>query len=374
MSIYILTHPLRGNYGGMLQAYALVCACNLVSPSAKILLYPTRQQASGIARRIRSLVDWCKQVILLIFPMDLSSSHAAKIAMADEFKKSISPHIEYCPDSSLEKLQNSNCRFVVGSDQVWRASYARGIVDSGFFFLNFLNRSLREKSISYSASFGSSEWEGNFEETLECKKLLKDFKAVSVREYSGVKLCKDVFQVDAVQMPDPTLLHPAEFYSNLITSSKTWLPEKKFLAAYILDGNDETERFLSEVSDSIDLYLQHLMPRSTAKKRRDRFPVSVPQWLRLIRDCECFITDSFHGCVFAILFNKPFVCLGNLKRGNARFEGLLSTFDLQERLLTSLYTGETIRLLNKTIACESLLMKLRKEKDRGMQYLSDGLS
>ena len=52
-----------------------------------------------------------------------------------------------------------------------------------------------------------------------------------------------------------------------------------------------------------------------------------------IKNAELVITDSFHACVFSILFNKPFVCLGNKSRGNARFESLLGMFGLRNRVV-----------------------------------------
>ena len=51
-------------------------------------------------------------------------------------------------------------------------------------------------------------------------------------------------------------------------------------------------------------------------------------------DAEMVITDSFHGCVFAILFNKPFWVIVNEDRGRERFDSLLKMFDLQDRIIT----------------------------------------
>ena len=59
----------------------------------------------------------------------------------------------------------------------------------------------------------------------------------------------------------------------------------------------------------------------------------VEEWLRGFYDAEFVVTDSFHACVFSILFNKPFIVIGNEGRGIARFESLLKTFGLEERLV-----------------------------------------
>ena len=47
------------------------------------------------------------------------------------------------------------------------------------------------------------------------------------------------------------------------------------------------------------------------------------------------ITDSFHACVFSILFNKPFWVVENKKRGIARIKNLLETFSLGNRILSA---------------------------------------
>ena len=263
--------------------------------------------------------------------------------------------------------------YIVGSDQVWRAGYARQIASVFFFFLSFASLEQRRRSITYAASFGSDEWEGAPEETEECGRLLREFKAVSVRELSGVKICKDVFGVDAVQMPDPTLLLQQSDYGKIIDSEKTWLPDGKYVAAYVLDESMEKTKLLQGSAIGMEMQLQHLLPHADAKKRRDRFPISVPQWLRLIRDCECFITDSFHGCVFAIIYNKPFVCLGNEGRGNARFDTLLGTFALEDRLITNATPEKVLQVLHTPIDWKRVNAIHDSERERGVNFLKENL-
>lgn len=61
---------------------------------------------------------------------------------------------------------------------------------------------------------------------------------------------------------------------------------------------------------------------------------SVEKWLRAFMDARFVITDSFHACVFSILFHKPFIVMGNEYRGNTRFDSLLNMFGLTDRLVT----------------------------------------
>ncbi len=363
----IISHPYMGNYGGFLQAVALNLSCSSCGVLSRIVDYeipetlgPNTRFMVQIKARIGDIL-YCLGLIRSYIPHSIVARFAK---LHKKFFKTL-----YVRKQIINEAHN----FVVGSDQVWRGEYARGLQSLPFFFLNFANNEQRKRSISYAASFGSDEWEGTPEETEVCGRLLREFKAVSVREHSGVKICKEVFGVFAVQMPDPTLLlHPID-YGKIIEMEKTWLPHGKYIATYVLDETRDKTSLLQKSAERLSLQLQHLMPHATAKKRRDRFPISLSQWLRLIRDCEYFITDSFHGCVFAIIFNKPFVCLGNEGRGNARFDTLLGTFGLEDRLISDATPEKVMQVLHTPIDWERVNAIHAAERERGINFLKENL-
>lgn len=264
--------------------------------------------------------------------------------------------------------------FIVGSDQVWRGIYARNIESLPFFFLDFATPEQRQRSIAYAASFGSDEWEGTPEETAECARLLKEFKAVSVREHSGIRICQEVFGVEAVQMPDPTLLLEPADYSWVIRHWWTRRLPAPFMAVYLLDETEEKKQLTQDVAAAAQLYPQQLTAHGDAAKAMDRIPLSVPQWLRCMRDCECVLTDSFHGCVFAIIFNKPFVCLGNESRGTARFDSLLGTFGLQERILSNPSPEQVAACMRQPIDWERVNSIRHAEQQRALDFLRKNLA
>lgn len=370
-TMYIISHPLKGNYGGMLQAYALKLTTGQIFRKACFINLDV-----NITRNNTSFIQKFKNCIKRVLHI-IKLRSSFMLVFQEIISKFIKQQgdIVSCSNSQLKrKFYNLSQSWIVGSDQVWRASYVRPYGGIGIFFLNFLNRDLRAQSITYAASFGADEWEGTPEETEECCRLLREFKAVSVREHSGVRICKEIFGVNAIQMPDPTLLLNSSDYKKIIESEKTWLPDGKYVAAYVLDETDSKGALLQESAERLGLQLQHLMPHATAKKRRDRFPISVPQWLRLIRDCEYFITDSFHGCVFAIIYNKPFVCFGNEGRGNARFDTLLGTFGLEDRMLTNATPEKLLQVLNAPIDWERVNAIHDSERERGINFLKENLT
>ena len=369
MSIVILTHPFFGNYGGMLQAYAMqkALACvDLDSSVCRYYDYPTLPFLKEVARRLLSGI---REALACFIPRFARK----KVSQIHFYRNGAQFLKRYMKSLSYEESCRSGRAWVVGSDQVWRAEYVTHWGGLPFFFLADVPADVRSKSIAYAASFGTEKWSGTEEDAKVCAPLLSEFRAVAVREHSGINICRDQLGVAAVQMPDPTMLLSTEDYNELIAKEKTWKPNSEYIAAYILDRTAAKDSLLAECSGMEQAEVQHLLPQATAKKRRDRYPVSVAQWLRLIRDSKYFVTDSFHGCVFAIIFNKPFVCLGNESRGSARFDSLLRAFGLQGRLAINSTAKQVQQILATPIDWEKVNHIRRAEQQRAVVFLKENL-
>ena len=191
--------------------------------------------------------------------------------------------------------------------------------------------------IAYAASFGKDSNFISQEKLPICKDLLKLFDAISVREKSAEAICKKVFNVEAKWILDPTMLLSREDYCTLFHKSQT-LPSKGKLIYYVLDSNETILKHIEQIAQNLGLK-SHNCYVSKYKGNSIQYDLYLPpveQWLKAFEDAEYVITDSFHACVFSILFNKPFVCIGNKSRGNARFDSLLGLFGLEFRLVEGL--------------------------------------
>ena len=102
--------------------------------------------------------------------------------------------------------------------------------------------------------------------------------------------------------------------------------------------------------------------------------MSVEKWLCCFKKADFVFTDSFHGCVFSIIFNKQFIAFGNEERGMSRFVSLLRTFDLNDRLVYSIedYKKNKSTLLS-AVDYEKVNNTLNKEKLKSLDYLSKTL-
>lgn len=322
MKIAILTQPICNNYGGILQNYALQTLLERRGHTVTTLNYPVVVgYGSGSLRHILSI---CKRTIhkLMGHPevvwIDLATESRKQVELAHLQKAFLDKHLhlhEIKAPLTWNQLEGLNFdAFVVGSDQVWRPRYNTGHLSN--LFLDFAEGK-DVKRIAYAASLGTDVWEYDASQTVQCAALARQFDAISVREASGVTLCKNYLGVDATHVLDPTLMLDADDYLSLCSGNEH--PQGDYIAVYTLDYTKQKMALLKEVSRQLGCPL-HLIGRFTKKG----YP-SIESWLEGIAHAKYVITDSFHGTVFSTIFQKQFVTLGNAARGNSRFASLFAT-------------------------------------------------
>lgn len=373
MKIGILTQPLHNNYGGLLQNFALQTVLNELGHE----VYTINISRKGYHLTFMKMASIAKRSFLRILGHDIvirawPTEQESEI-ISQNTRQFVKRNIK-TTKSITQKLNQRLIKeyefdaYIVGSDQVWRPCYSP---QQPTYFLDFLKNNSNVKKLAYAASFGVSEWEFNKKQTVYYGELLKLFDAVSVREDSGVELCKRYFDVDATHLLDPTMLLNKEEYISLVEKmniSKS--PGNLFI--YILDKNEDKSAIVNSVADQFKLDPFSVMPKRSFSEpgRKDIndcvFP-PVEEWIRGFIDAEFVITDSFHGTVFSILFNKPFIAIANKRRGLARFESLLKLFQLEDRLVfpTDNFNIDNLNEINweKTNAI------LVREKKRSMEFI-----
>lgn len=336
MKIGILTLPLHTNYGGILQAYALQTVLERMGHEVCVIQRPWRKQIVLLKYPLQILKRCISRYILgrnsSLFAETIWNKNQAIIER--NTRKFITNHIHTHQIRRISDIKENDFEaIVVGSDQIWRPMYYRlhykYIKDA---FLSF-SAKWRLKRIAYAPSFGTDEWEYNDTETQVCSNLLQKFDAVSVREQSGVELCeKYLGRKDVKWVLDPTMLLNREDYERLI-SKDTKAPGD--LMCYVLDANDEINNLIAKIAQENDMNVFQAASDvdNVSLPIEKRIQPPVESWLSGFRDAKLVITDSFHACVFSILFRKPFVVIGNKNRGYSRFESLLKLFGLEERLI-----------------------------------------
>ncbi len=279
---------------------------------------------------------------------------------------------EVYDSENLKKLNNEFDIFVVGSDQVWRTIWLKE--KSLHYFFDFVNDD--KKKIAYAASFGVDYWEGDEKLTEEIKPLIKRFDYISVREESGIDICKNTFGIDnAVCVLDPTLMISREDYQPILDDwqDKSHL-KRKYIAHMLLDDTAELKKESQNIADYLKADINYIKGKSFKILGKDiTFYNKVSQWLTYLKDAELVITDSFHCTVFSLIFHKKFVVVANPKRGIARLETLLSKVGLEDRFFTDIKDVMKSGILDKEIDYNEVDKKLETHRKYSMDFLKKAL-
>lgn len=332
MKIGILTLPLHNNYGGLLQCYAMQAILKRIGHDAIVLCRVGNK--SSLYIRAKGFLYGILKERKKGYPYDMSK--IVGVHTRNFVEKYISPRSPLL--FSTEDLAKETVGidvFLVGSDQVWRPMYSPCIEN---FFLDFAqDRNVRR--VAYAASFGVDDWEFTEEQTVFCARFARMFDAISVREDSAVNLCNKYLGVGAIHLLDPTMLLERKDYEALVIAED----EKQSLGnlfCYVLDEDKEKQSLIQQMADYTGLIPFNCMPMrkmwgvERCGQISDYIYPSPTRWLRSFMDAKMVFTDSFHGCVFSIIFNKPFWVIGNSVRGMARFNSLLKMFGLEDRIVT----------------------------------------
>jgi len=367
MKIGILTVPFNNNYGGFLQAYALKTVLEKMGHN---VLFINRQRNPSKSLKFLGYRLLVKLHLIKDFIGDKKREISAN---TDVFKKKYLSPISPAYYSSKELkdcLKYGLDLLIVGSDQVWRYKYSLDSIDD--FYFGFISGDNPIPRISYAASFGTDIIDYPNNKIRIIKPLLTRFRAISVREESGIDLLTKFFGVPASKVQavlDPTLLLNVFDYLTLFQDINNEAGDYVF--TYILDREIIGEEVL-------DQYITKKCLRRIDGKAQTGDLTSlkmiepVEKWLSNIYYADFVITDSFHGTVFSILFNKPFISIANPVRGITRLQDLLSRFGLKERLVTNL-DSTSLCLLDKQIDWESVNCILNERKEESLHFLIESI-
>ena len=216
--------------------------------------------------------------------------------------------------------------YLVGSDQVWNVFYEAG--RDPVFYLDFVNKGYKS---SYAASFSYLDIDS--ENKARIKTSLDTFDAVSVREVHGLAILKDM-EIEGTWVLDPVFLLSAEQWKEMMAPTAS---TEDYLLIYDFEGNQELKLFAKEYARRHNLKIYAIAdtyPLLYADK--NLMKAGPKEFVSMIYHCKAFISNSFHGTAFSILFNKPvFVFNRHRHKVNSRMQSLMTLFGLNDCILTS---------------------------------------
>ncbi len=362
MKAGVITFHSAHNFGASLQAWALQKALKNYKIEASVInyhpsiiddLYNPLKGKYGLERRIAKF--------------NLHRQNPKSLERYKKYSGFIKKNFNLLGDfSTYEELKAANLNldaYIVGSDQVWNSEHIGGFDPA--YFLDFVEPG--PLKISYAASIGRDFLLPIYHEQI--KSSLKSFTSISVREKSAKKPVKALTKKEVDIVLDPTLLLPREEYNEIKTIPNI---KDKYIFVYMMEHNADVVAFANKVSTATGLPIVQRRPNKIFKNEIASCYTSDPgDFLGLIENAEYVITNSFHGTVFSIIYETPFVSMLHSNTGS-RTVDLLKSLNLESHLL---HKPEDFDDFSKfqIVQPEKLRKKILELRQTSLLFLLDAL-
>lgn len=287
----------------------------------------------------RILKDYGKEVLMLQKPgttendPEIKSGHNVRFVEKYYDSEDISPVLSYERLPELNKICDCFC---AGSDQIW--NYNLSFYEN--LYLPFVQNG--KKLISFSTSFGHKRDKTPDEAKPRIKQYLQRYHAISVREQFDVDILHDNYGVKSTLLFEPVFCLDKKYYIDLAKNA-SFDEKEPYLLTYILDPTPEKRAAILFYGEKLGIKVVNILNGVENVWNRNKGLLNLPNvvehvdaedFLKAFMNASYVITDSFHGSAFSIIFNKPFLAIGNYGRGYERFIDLLGRLKLLDRLVS----------------------------------------
>ena len=370
------------NYGTFLQAFATQTSIRKLGYDTEILNIDsviddvTRKRRRYFLRQIintselKSYRSTISAILAKKFVKKYKSFIALREAKFKKFKDEFFIPGQLC--NSWLGLQE-HCRnfssVVVGSDQLWRPANIAG----NFYTLNFVPDDINK--VSYSTSFGLSKIRDDQEEV--AKNFLSRIQHLSCREESGANIIKELTGRTAAVVCDPTLLLTKEWWGRFLQEEP--LIKEEYILMYLLGDNKKHREYVRNLAKKTKCKIIGVLHGAGYIYGDEAYVDEAPSdigpfdFLNLIQHAKYVCTDSFHGCVFSIIFERDFYVFKRFSdcdkmSTNNRVIGLINRMGLADRMV------ENYELLDlNPIDYHLVNRNLNDFRTYSMKYLTESL-
>lgn len=317
------------NYGSILQYFALQSYLERKGHDVKWLKYDAvKSPPTGINKWLR------EKILHSYFKTDDVKFHNKK-GFSEFMERYIHLTTEhYVNRAELYAKPPKADMFIVGSDQVWNGY-------SPDRFLTFVPKNTPK--ISYAVSFGKNRVPSYLRPLLWW--YLRSYKAISVRETEGVKLCRSLVNKNVSYVIDPSFLLRKEDYASIIQLDPTIKKlDAPYIYGYFVNPFPKDELYEKQSIDTfvneknLPFYVTGIQNAEPALQDYMEIQPSPLEWINLILNADAVITNSFHGVAFAINLQRPFMLIvqnGDMANQNCRYLNLLKKLGLEDRIFNS---------------------------------------
>ena len=326
MKVSVITRHWIANYGSFLQTLATQWAIENVGHECEVVDY-VRADESLLwleSTLLKGKPNWNRPLPKRIAYLAVRQpeSIASRLVFERILTSTVKRSRRYDSLASLEADPPVADVYMTGSDQVW-GPMASGECDPAYL-LAFAPEGARR--VAFAASFGKGDLDRKTKELFGRE--FPRYDAIAVREDSARERVR-AFGVEAEQVLDPTLLWPADRWNGYASKS----PKGGYVLIYQIHNDERVTDCAEEAARLLGLPLVRTSSalRQILRGGKFRYLPSPAEFLALIRDAACVVTDSFHGTAFSITFNTPFLEVLPLNGTSERNESLLRLTGLEGR-------------------------------------------
>lgn len=354
MKIGIITFHDYNNYGAILQSYALQKVLMSRGCDSEIIDY----KCEYIRKPYRLINLRKKGLFTYLFGLVGFICYLPRKKRCDIFRKQMKYSMPFC-DSNIDKIADTYDAYITGSDQVW--NYKLTNFDKNYF-LKFVSDDT--KKFSYAASFGLTILDEQYKS--EYAKLLSSFNAITVREEQGANIVNELTSRMPEIVLDPTLMLTCEEWNEV---TKKYKNDSDYILVYQLGLSKKVIEFTKKLSNECNCKII-FVPFPLGKFIKSKISISIGPdgWLGLFKNAKYVVTDSFHGIIFSVLFNKNFYAEVSGQHKNSRAENFLSRFKLSDRII------DNVKDLHQIIDYNEVNKEITIEREKSIQCLKNMLN
>jgi len=365
----ILTFHCADNFGAVLQAYALMrsikkrgmdveiidfCPLEIVHPYTQFVNFRYSLKERGILRTIKdAMVRWIDYRAIKRRRMNFKAFRDQYFILSSR---------AYRTRESLIRDKPIYDFYITGSDQVWNPDFSKYL--EGTYFLDFVEKPATK--ISYAASIARKINDDDVDAKY-FKKYIGDFEYISVREKSSKEFVSKYANCEVAVTLDPTLLLVQDEWNEIIPDES---PRFKYVLVYDIFRDPVTVGVSNLIAKELNCkIISYSLKKGFINWYRSFSADNPAQFLGLVRNAEFVITNSFHGTIFSVIFNKPFFTIPHPTRGN-RMIDLLNDLHLDDRIISRI---EDVKDRDRNISFEDAYGKLSQLKAQSIHFLEKSL-
>lgn len=363
-NIGIITFQFAYNYGAVLQCWALQKTLLELKSDVSVINYcpdyHLRQYSVfpfAFSKTV-SLARTLKQFISSVYHLSERIERKRAFKQFSRLLKltiKIRDYKEFCEHLS----KNNYDTIICGSDQIWNYKITNGELDPVYFGYSEMSTVRR---IGYAISIGDADLDlcAN-----ELERYAADMYDITAREKKSADVLQQILKKSIPEIPDPTLLIDKEVYSEIAIDPLI----DNYILIYLLDDEPNIISYISFINEKLSFKVIDISPSRMIKSRSviRKNSIGPLEFLGYIKNASYILTNSFHGTVFSIIFNKQFVSLVHKQRGE-RIRNLLSNFGLLDRLITN---NNDISVVKKIILYNEINNLIKSIRDETIQYIKE---